>query len=189
MHSAIKQLENFVKFAAKELSLSKLPKIHFVGKSENSKAAFGHSIGDKIYIRITDRHPGDIMRTIAHELIHVKQTQMDKRGEQFREDEANAIAGRIMRKFNTTYPSVFNQKATPSNIAETESLMPANVMGSGGPGAGIQTFSPLINMDQGNKKFNPMKALYKKKKLRDIVGLKAAIKRDRRADTRKDYNG
>lgn len=188
MQSVIKQLDNFVKFAAKELSLSKLPKIHFVGKSQNSKAAFGHSVGDQIYVRITDRHPGDIMRTLAHELIHIKQTQMGKHGEQFREDEANAIAGRMMRKFNTTYPSVFNQKATSSNIAETESLMPANQMG-GGPGAGIQTFSPLMNMDQGNKKYNPMKALYKKKKLRDIVGLKAAIKRDHRAETRKDYNG
>lgn len=188
MQSVIKQLNDFVKFAAKEISLSKLPKIHFVGKSENSKAAFGHSKGDQIYIRISDRHPGDIMRTIAHELIHVKQTQMGKHGEQFREDEANAIAGRIMRKFNTTYPSVFNQKATPPNIAETESLMPANQMG-GGPGAGIQTFSPLMNFDQGNKKYNPMKALYKKKKLRDIVGLKAAMKRDHRAETRKDYNG
>ena len=188
MQSVIKELDNFVKFAAKEIRLSKLPKIHFVGDSEDSKAAFGHSIGDKIYIRVTGRHPDDIMRTIAHELIHVKQTQMGKHGEQFREDEANAMAGRIMRKYNTTYPNVFKQKPTASNIRETESLMPANQMG-GGPGAGIQTFSPLINFDQGNKKFNPMKALYKKKKLRDIVGLKAAIKRDHRAETRKDYNG
>jgi hypothetical protein len=188
MQSVIKLLNDFVKFAAKEIGLSTLPKIHFVGKSQNSKAAFGHSKGNEIYVRITERHPGDIMRTIAHELIHVKQTHMGKKGEQYREDEANAIAGRIMRKFNTTYPSVFNHKPTPSNIAETESLMPANVMGSGGPGAGIQTYSPLIDMDRGNKKFNPMSALHKKKKLRDIVGLKAAFKRERRAETRKDQN-
>jgi|688.fasta_scaffold317513_2 hypothetical protein len=188
MQSVIKQLNDFVKFAAKEISLSTLPKIHFVGNKENTKAAFGHSKGDEIYVRITERHPGDIMRTIAHELIHVKQTQMGKKGEQFREDEANAIAGRIMRKFNTTYPSVFNQKATPPNLKETESLIPANVMGSGGPGAGIQTYSPLIDFDRGNKKFNPMSALHQKKKLRDIVGLKAAFKRERRAETRKDQN-
>lgn len=188
MQSVVKQLNDFVKFAAKELGLSKLPKIHFVGNKENGKNAFGHSIADKIYVRITDRHPGDIMRTIAHELIHVKQTQMGKRGEQYREDEANAIAGRIMRKFNTTYPSVFKQHATPANIKEMESAIPANVMGAGGPDAGIQTYSPLIRFDQGNKKYNPMSALYKKKKLRDIVGLKAALKRDHRADTRKDQN-
>lgn len=186
MQGIIKTLNDFVKFAAKEIQLSKLPKIFFIGNKENTKNAFGHSIGNKIYVRITDRHPGDIMRTIAHELIHVKQTQMGKHGQQFREDEANALAGRIMRKFNTTYPSVFKLKSTPSNLKETESLIPANVMGSGGPNSGIQTFSPLINFDQKNKKFNPMGALYKKKKLRDIVGLKAAFKRERRAETRKD---
>ena len=188
MQSVIKHLNDFVKFAAKEIGLSKLPKINFVGKSQNSKLAFGHSINNEIHVRVTDRHPGDIMRTIAHELIHIKQTQMGKHGAQFREDEANALAGRIMRKYNTTYPNVFNLKSTPSNLKETESLVPANVMGSGGLTAGIQTYSPLIQMDQGNKKYNPMKALYKKKKLRDIVGLKAAFKRERRAETRKDQN-
>ena len=107
MQSVIKELQNFVKFAAKELSLSQLPKIHFVGAKENCKNAFGHSIGTDIFIRITERHPIDIMRTIAHELIHVKQAQMGKHGEQFKEDEANAIAGRIMRKYDTTYPNAF----------------------------------------------------------------------------------
>ena len=37
MQSILKELQNFVKFAAKELSLSKLPKIHFVA-SENDTA-------------------------------------------------------------------------------------------------------------------------------------------------------
>lgn len=188
MQSVIKELDNFVKFAAKELSLSKLPKIHFVGNTENTKDAFGHFVDGNIYIRITERHPIDIMRTIAHELIHVKQRQTGKHGEQFKEDEANAIAGRIMRKFDTTYPNVFKQHPVPGNIKETESAVPANVMGSGGPGAGIQTFSPLIDFDRKNKKFNPMSALHQKKKLRDIVGLKAAFKRERRAETRKDQN-
>jgi hypothetical protein len=191
MLSPIKQLEMFVKFAAKEISLSKLPKIHFVGNSQNSKSAFGHSIGNEIYVRITDRHPGDVMRTIAHELIHIKQTQSGKKGEQFREDEANAIAGRIMRKFNTNYPEIFKSKPIPTNIAETESLIPANAMGSSsstqGTG-GITTFDPLIRLDVRNKKFNPMQSLYKRKKLRDIIGLKSAEKRERRAETRKDQN-
>ena len=126
MQGAIKELQNFVKFAAKELSLSKLPKIHFVGSTENSKSAFGHSVGSDIFIRVTDRHPIDIMRTIAHELIHVKQTQMGKHGEQFKEDEANAIAGRIMRKYDTSYPSAFKMRATSSNLKETESAIPAS---------------------------------------------------------------
>ena len=172
MQSILKQLQNFVKFAAKELNLSKLPKIHFVGNKENSKNAFGHSIGSDIYIRITERHPGDVMRTIAHELIHVKQTQMGKHGEQFREDEANALAGRIMRKFNTTYPEIFKQKPIPANLKETESAIPANSMGTSSPTnsfSSIATFSPIMAVVQ------------KRKKLTDLIG-KTARLRDLKKD-------
>lgn len=172
MQSVIKELQNFVKFAAKELSLSKLPKIHFVGAKENVKNAFGHSIDTDIYIRITDRHPIDVMRTIAHELIHVKQTQSGKRGEQFREDEANAIAGRIMRKFDTTYPNVFKQRPVPANLKETDSLIPANSMGTSSPtnpSSAVAMFSPLMTMVQ------------KRKKLTDLIG-KTARLRDLKKD-------
>lgn len=174
MQSILKELQNFVKFAAKELSLSKLPKIHFVGSKENVKNAFGHSIGTDIYIRITDRHPGDVMRTIAHELIHVKQMQMSKSGEKFKEDEANAIAGRIMRKYNTTYPTVFKLKSIPANLKETESAIPANSMGASSPTnsfSSIATFSPLMAVVQ------------KRKKLTDLIG-KTARLRDLKKDRR-----
>jgi hypothetical protein len=168
MLSPVKQLEMFAKFAAKEIGLGKLPKIHFVGKSEDAKSAFGHSIGDKIYVRITDRHPGDVMRTLAHELIHFKQTIAGKKGQQFREDEANAIAGRIMRKFNTTYPEVFKSKSIPSNIAETDSLIHANAMGHSSSVRG----SGAIDM------IDPLMTAVKKKKLRDVIGHKALSLRD-----------
>jgi len=176
--SSLNALNMFVKFAAKEINLSKLPKIHFVGNSENTKNAFGHSKGNEIWIRVTDRHPIDIMRTIAHELIHCKQTSMGKRGEQYREDEANALAGRVMRKFDTTYPGAFKLKSTPSNIKETESLVPANMMGASSSTAGtggIDTYDPLMGIGMRHKK------------LRDIVGrtsLKDIRKQERRREVR-----
>jgi hypothetical protein len=179
MLSPVKQLEIFVKFAAKELGLSKLPKIRFVGKSQNSKLAFGHSIGDEIYVRITDRHPGDVMRTIAHEMIHFKQNIMGKKGKQFREDEANALAGRIMRKYNSSYPDVFKTKPIPSNIAETESLVPANIIGNSSSTQGTGAID----------KIDPLLATVKKKKLRDIVGHKALSLRDELKNDRKARNG
>ena len=151
---------------------SHLPKIHFVGNKENVKAAFGHSIGTDIFIRITDRHPIDVMRTIAHELIHVKQSQMGKHGEKFKEDEANAIAGRIMRKYDTTYPNAFKLRPTPSNLKETESAIPANSMGDSSPtnsSSAIATFSPV------------MAAVQKRKKLSDLIG-KSARLRDLKKD-------
>jgi hypothetical protein len=161
MSSHLNVLNMFVKFAAGQINLSQLPKINFVGDSQNSKLAFGHSKQNEIWVRVTDRHPIDIMRTIAHELIHFKQTQMGKRGMQYREDEANAMAGRIMKKFATTYPGAFKLKSTPSNLKETESLMPANVMGGSsstqGTG-GIATYDPLMGIGMRHKK------------LKDIIG-------------------
>lgn len=159
MASAQKNFINlFIKFAAKEIGLSTLPKIHLVGKEENKYNAFGHSKGREIFVRIADRHPGDIMRTIAHELIHFKQNIMRKRGEQFKEDEANALAGRIMRKFNNTYPSVFKLQSIRENEA------PVNAVGVGmgsGVTGGIQGYDPLLNAGKMMRR-HP-------KKLKDII--------------------
>lgn len=163
-------LNLFVKFAAKEIGLSTLPKIYFVGNKENKYNAFGHSIGNEIHVRITDRHPGDIMRTIAHELLHFKQNGSTKKGRQFREDEANAVAGRIMRKFNTTYPSLFKLKPiAPSEIKETESLGAVNMSS----GEGIAKFDPLLGS-----------GAVIKRKLKDIIGSKAM-----RKELYRDRNG
>lgn len=163
MEVQLKHLKMFVKFAAKELHLSSLPKIHFVGSSEDVKDAFGHSIGKDITIRITNRHPIDIMRTIAHEMIHYRQNiQGSKKKEQYKEDQANALAGRIMRNFDTTYPKIFKDQPLSSHLKETESAIPANVMGASssthGTG-GIDTFDPLLGMP-----------VLKRKKLKDITG-------------------
>lgn len=152
----INHLKTFIQFAAKELNLPSLPNIHFVGSSHDKKRSFGHSIGRDITVRITNRHPVDVMRTIVHEMIHFKQNLKGKTGEQFREDQANALAGRIMRKFGTTNPSIFKDQPIPSNVTEEESAVPANCAGSGAiAGIGIGP--------QGE----PGK---KKKKLVDIIG-------------------
>jgi 4-hydroxy-3-methylbut-2-en-1-yl diphosphate synthase IspG/GcpE len=115
MNTGIKDVKNFIHFAAKHLGLTSLPKINLVGSSENSKNAFGHFLSDRktttITVRVTGRHPIDIMRTIAHELIHFKQRISNLHSsEQMKEDEANALAGRIMRSFDTAYPNVFKDK-------------------------------------------------------------------------------
>lgn len=178
MKSQLNILNNFVKFAATKLALSKLPKIHFVGSSENVKRAFGHSMGNEIWVRVTDRHPIDVMRTICHELIHFKQIQTGKTGERFKEDEANALAGRIMREYDITYPRAFRLGSFKSNVAEetiseTESLVPANSMGASsstqGTG-GIDTFDPLLRTP-----------VLKRKKLKDIIGPKTLLKNIKKA--------
>lgn len=165
MHtSETRLLHNFVKFVGKELGLSSLPKIKFVGSKQNKHNSFGYSQGDEIVIRITERHPIDIMRTIAHEMIHYKQNIIGIKNLQYREDEANALAGRIMKKYGVNNSHVFYKKPV-GNITETESAVPANIMGSSssthGTG-GIDTYDPLMTATNYLKK-------KKKKKLKENI--------------------
>jgi len=113
--SSVSDVKHFINFAAKQLGLTSLPKINLVGSAENSKNAFGHFLGTRrgtsITVRITGRHPIDVMRTLAHELIHYKQRVSGVRAsEQMKEDEANALAGRIMREYDTTNPKAFKDQ-------------------------------------------------------------------------------
>lgn len=143
----IAHIRKFIEFAGKELKLPSLPHIKLVGSEENRYDAFGHSRGAIIVVRITDRHPIDIMRTLAHEMIHYKQTVLgQKSSEDFKEDQANLMAGRLMRKFDISNPDVFKDKAVRAN------MMLENFMGIGalGPapvnstGPGIANYDPLM---------------------------------------------
>ena len=174
MSKQLKHLNMFINFAKKELGIPSLPTIHFAGSEQNSKRAFGHSQGDEITVRINDRHPGDIMRTIAHELTHFKQNLLKSKGEQMREDEANALAGRLMRKFNTNHPEVFKDEEIDDLGEDIASTVPANAMGASssthGTG-GIDTFDPLLMAGK----------TLKRKKLSDIIG-PSAMRKDKRRD-------
>lgn len=159
----IKLLHFFIKFAAKELRLSKIPNIHFVGNEENKYNAFGHSVNSDIHVRVTERHPNDIMRTIVHELVHFKQniSGRSKSSESSREDEANTLAGRIMKKFNLSYPSSFKQLAIRE---ETTSAVPANSMGYSSPS------NPSSSIAQPENPYWIGKAKKRKRKpLREIL--------------------
>jgi hypothetical protein len=160
MDKSINDVHHFVSFAAKHLKLSKLPHIRFVGHEEDNKQAFGHSKGSEIVVRTTDRHPIDVMRTLAHELTHFKQGNT-KASEQSKEDQANAIAGRIMRAYDTKYPKAF--KDNPIHAVNEDggviSSTPTNNAGGGAiEGIGVGP--------KGEPGVYP-----KKKKLRNIIPL------------------
>jgi hypothetical protein len=140
--SSVSHVKSFINFAAKHLGLTTLPQINLVGSSENSKNAFGHFLGDrkgtKITVRITGRHPIDVMRTIAHELIHYKQQISGVRmGERMKEDEANALAGRIMREYDTTYPGTFKDKPIHEDGE-------AGGLAANHTGGGVENIDPIL---------------------------------------------
>jgi hypothetical protein len=114
-------VKNFLPLAMKELKLKKLPKIilkkHI--KSDDGQATFGRFVNEeeKIYLGIADRHPVDILRTLAHELVHFKQYEQGRMkpdsgdtGSPI-ENEAHAVAGVLMRYFNKKYPDAVKSSA------------------------------------------------------------------------------
>jgi hypothetical protein len=148
MDKSLRDVQHFVSFATKHLKLKGQPHIRFVGSEEDEKQAFGHSKGKEVVVRVTNRHPIDVMRTLAHELTHFRQGN-SKASEEQREDGANAIAGRIMRDYDTKYPKTFKDKPIrEEGEGMTTSALPANHTGKD-----IANFDPLLG----------------KKKLRDVI--------------------
>lgn len=112
----MKLAQEFVKFTVKELNLRSLPaSIKFVGDEysvENLTFGTYAPATNEIIVVKGNRHPIDVLRTLAHELVHHKQREMGKElnGEDgsATENEANAVAGKLMRKFRTLRPEIFN---------------------------------------------------------------------------------
>ena len=113
-------LEDFLPFVMKELKLNSLPKIKLVTQvKDNEQPTFGKYVNEKhvLYIGVKNRHIIDVLRTMAHELTHYKQDTESRlyhgagdTGSDI-ENEANEIAGIIMRKFNKAHRHYFEKPA------------------------------------------------------------------------------
>jgi GH18 family chitinase len=104
---------SFLPFVKKELNIKELPKIHFVDDPKFAKriAAFGQIKDNRIVIDIQGRQTMDILRTLAHELTHYRQHKRGVNGSahagSFTENEANKLAGAIVRKFGEKHSGLF----------------------------------------------------------------------------------
>ncbi len=111
---------DFFPIAMQELKISKLPKIRLTKQVESQdQPTFGRfsEQDNDIIIGISNRHVIDILRTLAHELVHFKQglehqLESPHSGDTGspQENEAHAVAGVIMRHFNKKYPHYFRTK-------------------------------------------------------------------------------
>jgi Zn-dependent peptidase ImmA (M78 family) len=111
----LKLLKLFLNFTCKFLGV-KCPKINlkFNRDGLTTTASYG---ANNVIIYAKDRALVDIMRSIAHELVHLKQdvegrleqTEHDKNNEAGSpiENEANAVAGQIIRKFGEEHPEIY----------------------------------------------------------------------------------
>ena len=73
-------LGNIYNTAKQEFSIKNTPKLHLRQDSQNAKDLFGQTAhynpsSQSIVIFITNRHPKDICRSFAHELVHHHQNE------------------------------------------------------------------------------------------------------------------
>jgi hypothetical protein len=107
IHAIVKK---FLPFVQQHLELSDLPEIELL--DQPLEGTFGRYGGGQIRVMAHGRHPIDVLRTLAHELVHYKQDSEgrihDDSGEtgSDEENEANAVAGIIMRDFDQANPEL-----------------------------------------------------------------------------------
>jgi hypothetical protein len=115
----VKMFGEFLPLAMHYIGLDSLPKIVFKKKIGDSKQpTFGMYVNDEktLYVALVNRHPNDILRTIAHELTHFKQDTNHELNDESgttgspEENSANAVAGIVMRHFNKKYPEYLNDR-------------------------------------------------------------------------------
>ena len=75
-----KLLEEFLDFANKKLEVDKPYSVYFVDDKSNAtdplgKTAMYNPTSNSVYVYATNRHPKDICRSFAHELIHHVQNE------------------------------------------------------------------------------------------------------------------
>jgi len=115
----VEMFEKFLPIAMKYIGLTSLPKIKFEAHiHDDVQPTFGkYENGEHVlYVALMNRHPNDILRTLAHELTHYRQdtehelvADSGKTGSP-EENQANATAGIVMRHFNKLYPEYLSSK-------------------------------------------------------------------------------
>jgi len=104
----------FIKFVSDELALNQPFKVKLVKQRDDdlrTYAYYNQTNGDvKVYCK--NRGLADVLRSIAHELIHHQQNETGKLempaqdiGGEI-EDEANSVAGQLVKKFGYTNPKL-----------------------------------------------------------------------------------
>jgi len=113
-----KLLKQFIGFAIKELGIQKPPSSLTLSRDNNAAKSM-HTFGmfnpdnDKIWLYVKNRNMADLLRTLAHELVHRKQAEdgridynSGETGSEI-ENEANAQAGILLRKFGKQNEEIY----------------------------------------------------------------------------------
>lgn len=116
-------LKKFLPLAQKIVNIKNMPQIILKNTiTHEDQPTMGRYHGGKnaLEIAIANRQPVDILRTLAHELVHAKQESdnvlIDPTTGSSEENQANVIAGIVMRHFNKKYPEYLSFQPVEEGI-------------------------------------------------------------------------
>ena len=110
-------IDDFIEFGKKELSLDDDFRVNLTSNGDDIETLASYDmIDNEINVLTKDRAEADIIRSIAHEMVHHKQNERgDLRGNPEEgedgspwEDEANAKAGVLVRRFGKINPNIYD---------------------------------------------------------------------------------
>jgi hypothetical protein len=114
-------IQNFIEYATKRLKLQETPMVNLVGGREFAEVKTslgGYNPDDKtIYVATEGRLTADILRTLAHEMVHRKQDELglvrnaesDGADGSPIENQAHAVAGILMREYGRINKQIYNE--------------------------------------------------------------------------------
>lgn len=109
-------LTDFINFVKKYLGIDDDIKVELAFERTPDLTTYAYyKLGELVKVYAKNRNTGDIMRSLAHELVHHKQFidgRLDNPAEQGKdgtdiENEANAMAGEIVRKWGKENPEIY----------------------------------------------------------------------------------
>jgi hypothetical protein len=114
-------INHFVEYATKKLKLSERPKITLLSGREYSEAKTSlggyNPMSKEIYVAIEGRLTADILRTLAHEMVHRKQDELGLVKDEIKdgatgspiENQAHAVAGILMRNYGKINKQIYKE--------------------------------------------------------------------------------
>jgi hypothetical protein len=114
-------INHFVEYATKRLKLKEQPKVTLLTGREYSEAKTSlggyNPMSKEIYVAIEGRLTADILRTLAHEMVHRKQDELGLVKDEVKdgatgspiENQAHAVAGILMRNYGKINKQIYNE--------------------------------------------------------------------------------
>lgn len=111
-------IKHFIKHCKKELGIQSLPHIRFIADKTwvEERRSFGEYNPNEntACVYYIGRNTADVFRSLAHELVHHRQMELDMINQESGEtgsdieNEANALAGIMMREYGKINPTIYD---------------------------------------------------------------------------------